>query len=209
MDLHIGTTFDTIIEAKIAIKAFVADAAESWKSTHSDKERFNIICKQSRTCSFRIRVTNSKKKGVSITHLQPHSCNPAGHHSHSRASNTNSLEYLVPHHRAIVRDNPKISAVQIQSLERLQYYNRIPYLQAYRIKEAILKEMWGDESESFALFPNYIARFKAADRANRAYISTLPNGTFEAIFFSPGGLRNAGTYIRGFTAIDGTHTKSR
>ena len=69
--------------------------------------------------------------------------------------------------------------------------------------------MWGDESESFALFPDYIARFKAADRTNRAYISTLSNGTFEAAFFCPGGLRNAGTYLRGFTAIDGTHTKSR
>jgi hypothetical protein len=116
MDLHVGTTFNTIIEAKIAIKAFIADAAESWKSTHSDKERFNIICKQQRNCTFRIRVINSKKKGISITHLQPHSCNPSGH---SRASNTNSIEYLLPHHRAAIRDNPAIAPKQIQSAERL------------------------------------------------------------------------------------------
>jgi hypothetical protein len=70
MDIHVGTTFDNIIEAKTIIKAFVADTAESWKSTHSDKERFNIVCKQQRSCAFRIRATNSKKKGVSITHLQ-------------------------------------------------------------------------------------------------------------------------------------------
>jgi hypothetical protein len=31
MDHHVGTTFDSIIEAKTAIKAFVANAAESWK----------------------------------------------------------------------------------------------------------------------------------------------------------------------------------
>ena len=37
--------------------------------------------------------------------------------------------------------------------------------------------MWGDESESFALFPDYITRFKAADSANRAYLSTIANGT--------------------------------
>jgi hypothetical protein len=67
MDLHVDTTFDNITEAKAAIKAFVADAAESWKSTHSDKERFNIVCKQQSSCTFRIRATNSKKKGVSIT----------------------------------------------------------------------------------------------------------------------------------------------
>jgi hypothetical protein len=29
MDLYVGTTFDTITEAKVAIKAFVADAAKS------------------------------------------------------------------------------------------------------------------------------------------------------------------------------------
>lgn len=206
MDLHIGTTFDTMVEAKAVIKAFIADSAESWKSTHSDRKRFNIICKQRRSCTFRIRITDSKKRGVSITHIQPHSCNPTGH---SKASNTNSLEYLLPHHRATIRDNPTISAKQIQSAERLQYFNNIPYLQAYRVKQAILIEMWGNESDSFALFPDYIARFKAADRANRAYISTLHDGTFEAIFFCPAGLRNAGTFLRGFTAIDGTHTKSR
>ena len=98
MDLQVGTTFNNISEAKLAIKTFVANAAESWKATHSDKRRFNIVCKQQCTCSFRIRAINSKKKGVSITHLQPHSCNPAGHYSHSRGLNTNSLEYLIPYY---------------------------------------------------------------------------------------------------------------
>ena len=206
MDLHVCTTFDTIIEAKIVIKAFIADAVESWKSTHSDKERFDIVCKQQRSCTFRIRATNSKKKGITITHLQPHSCNPSGH---SRASNTNSIEYLLPHHRAAIRDHPAITPKQIQSAERLQYFNNIPYLQAYRVKQAVLIEMWGNESKSFALFPDFIARFKAANRDNKAYISTRLDGIFEAGFFCPRGLQKAGAHVRGFTAIDGTHTKSR
>jgi len=45
MNLYVGTTFNTITEAKVAIKAFVADAAELWKFTHFNKEKFNIICK--------------------------------------------------------------------------------------------------------------------------------------------------------------------
>ena len=206
MDLQVGTTFNNITEAKLAIKTFVANAAESWKATHSDKKRFNIVCKQQRTCSFRIRAIDSKKKGVSITHMESHSCSSG---SHFGALNTRSLEYLIPHHQAAVRDNPKISAKQIQSSERLQYYNKIPYLQAYRVKQAILAEMWGDESESFALFPDYITRFKAADSANRAYLSTLANSTFEAAFFCPASLRKAAGNLRGFCAIDGTHTKSK
>jgi hypothetical protein len=56
MDIQVGATFDNITEAKLGIKTFVADAAESWKATLSNKKRFDIICKQQRTCSFRIRA---------------------------------------------------------------------------------------------------------------------------------------------------------
>src|ERR1700679_1045279 len=77
----------------------------------------------------------------------------------------------------------------------------------YRVKEAILQDIWGDESDSFALFPDYITRFKAADPTNFAAINES-HGVFEAVFFAPGGLRNSGQFLRPFTAIDGTHTKS-
>ena len=95
--------------------------------------------------------------------MEPHTCSPATHYS---ASNTNSLEYLIPHHRSAIIDNPKISSKQIQSNERLHFFNKIPYLQAYRVKQAILSEIWGDESDCFARFPDYISRFKAADQGN-------------------------------------------
>jgi hypothetical protein len=77
------------------------------------------------------------------------------------------------------------------------------------VKQAALTEMWGDESASFTLFPDYIACFKAVDRANRAYVSTLYNGTFKAAFFCPAGLRKAAGYLRGFVAINGTYIKSK
>ena len=95
IDLYISTTFNDIIEAKLAIKTFVVDASKSWKATYSNKKRFNIICKQHRTCDFRIRAINSKKKGVSITYIAPYSCSSR---SHFLASNTRSLEYLLPYH---------------------------------------------------------------------------------------------------------------
>lgn len=205
MSLQVGSTFPSIQAAKDAIKTVLAEAQESWKATHSDKTRFNIICKDA-TCNFRIRVTQSKRNGVCITHNTPHSCGPA---THFAATNTHSLQFLIPHHRAAVIDNPKISTKQLQSNERLQYSNQIPYLQAYRVKQAILAEMWGDESENFAKFPDYIKRFEEADPLNFAALDTTTDGQFQAAFFSPGGLRAAGPHIRPFTAVDGTHTKSR
>ena len=69
--------------------------------------------------------------------------------------------------------------------------------------------MWGDESENFAKFPDYIKRFEDADPQNFAALDTNAIGQFQAAFFSAGGLRAAGRCIRPFTAIDGTHTKSR
>ena len=132
----------------------------------------------------------------------PHSCGPA---THFTAINTHSIQYLMPHHRAAVIDSPKISAKQLQSNERLQYFNRIPYLQAYKVKQAILTEMWGDESESFAKFPACIKRFENADPRNFGAMlldnSRLP---FSAL---------VGYVQRGLVFIlllpSRTHTKSR
>ncbi len=60
MPLQVGDTFPSIQAAKDTIKTVLAEAQESWKATHSDKTRFNIICKDI-TCPFRIRVTQSKR----------------------------------------------------------------------------------------------------------------------------------------------------
>ena len=72
MPLQVGNTFPSIQAAKDAIKTVLAEAQESWKATHSDKTRSNIICKDI-TCNFRIRVIWSKRNGVCITHIIPHS----------------------------------------------------------------------------------------------------------------------------------------
>lgn len=117
-----------ITTAKLAIKAFVADNGETSRTVKSDKTRVLLACK-SNSCGFCIRAINSKKKGVLITHLEPHSCNPATHYI---APNTNALQFLIPYHQAAIIDNPNITAKQIQSNERLQYSNQIPCLQAYR-----------------------------------------------------------------------------
>jgi hypothetical protein len=98
MTLQLGDVFPDITTAKLSIKAFVADNGETSRTVKSDKTRVLLACK-SNSCGFRIRAINSKKKGVSITHLEPHSCNPATHYI---APNTNALQFLIPHHRAAI-----------------------------------------------------------------------------------------------------------
>ena len=206
--IEIGQTFSSLATAKAAIKLAISEQHESFIIDYSDKTRFRIMCpmRTQSNCEFQVRATDSKKHGVTITHAKPHTCSPA---THFQARNTHAVQFLLPHHRASVVDNPKISIKQIQSNERLQFRNTISYQQAYRVKEAVLQELWGDESECFAQFPDYIDRFKSADPQNRAYLDIGSDNRFNAAFFAPAGLRHAGRHLRGFTAIDGTHTKSR
>ena len=67
-------------------------------------------------CDFCIGVTQPKRNRVCITHNTPYSSGPA---THSTATSTHSLQFLIPHHHAAVIGNPKISAKQLQSNGRL------------------------------------------------------------------------------------------
>jgi hypothetical protein len=73
-----------------------------------------------------------------------------------------------------------------------QFRNTISYQQAYRVKEVVLQELWGDELECFAQFPDYIDRFKSADLQNRAYLDIGSDNRFNAAFFALARLRHAG-----------------
>jgi hypothetical protein len=108
--MQLGDQFDSINAARNAIKAFVLDQGESFKTVASDKHRYIIRCKD-KPCNFCIRATLHKKKGntaplASITQFKPHTCSPAVYY-HSRQSQ--SVEYLASHHRASVLDNRNIT----------------------------------------------------------------------------------------------------
>jgi hypothetical protein len=125
MQLH--DRFDSIEAAREAIRRYVLDNGESFKSGKSDKKRFYIKCKE-RGCGFGIRANKSTKGVVSITIFEPHTCSPAVHYNNRQA---HSVSYLMEHHRASIIDNRKITIAQIQSNERLQFSNKIGYMLAY------------------------------------------------------------------------------
>jgi hypothetical protein len=102
---------------------------------------------------------------------------------------------------------------QIQAMERLQFFNSITYLQAYRVRQAILQELDGNEGDCFALFPEYIRRIETSDSNNKVLLQTADEGnslyTFQAIAFAPASLIKASRCCHGFMALDATHTKSK
>ena len=104
MTLQIGDVFPDITSVKQAIKTFVTANGETSRTVKSDQIRVLLVYK-SEDCRFRIRAINSKKKGVSITHLEPYTCSLATHYI---IPNINTLSFLIPYYRATVIDNLKI-----------------------------------------------------------------------------------------------------
>lgn len=80
-----GDIFDSIHDARKAIKAYVLDRGESYKTLASDKKRYIIACKDS-ACEFRIRANQSFKQLVSISVFKPYLCTPATHYKIKQTS---------------------------------------------------------------------------------------------------------------------------
>jgi hypothetical protein len=139
-------TFASIREAREAINRHVLDDGESYRVYKSDSKRHILVCKD-KSCSFEIRVWCTKKTGVTITQMKPHTCCPTVHYKNKQAS---AIWFLKDHHRASVVDNRHITPAQIQSDKRLRFHNNISYLQAYRVKQALLVEIEGHEADCFA-----------------------------------------------------------
>jgi hypothetical protein len=110
---QLNDEFPTIETARTAIKTFILDEGESYKTIASDQKCF-IVAYKDNICKFCTCATRSTKEKGSITIFEPCSCGPATHYQ-SRQSQ--SIKYLMEHHRVSVIDNRKITAGQIQSNE--------------------------------------------------------------------------------------------
>ena len=203
--VQIGDEFSSIEEARKAIRQYTIDDGESYAFQKSDQKRFIIICK-ALDCRFRIRASKTKK-GVKITIKTPHTCTPATHYNSRPA---HSIWYLKEHHRASIVDNRDITPAQIQSDERLRFSNNISYKQAWRVKQALLKEIEGLEADCFAQFPAYLQRLVDANEGNVSQIQwDEETGAFEAVCVAPAATVSASYRLRRFFAIDACHTKSQ
>ena len=108
-------TFASITEAREAINRHVLDDGESYRVYKSDSKRHILVCKD-KSCSFEIRVWCTKKTGVTITQMKPHTCRPTVHYKNKQAL---AIWFLKDHHHTSVVDNCDITPAQIQSNERL------------------------------------------------------------------------------------------
>jgi hypothetical protein len=115
--LQIGDTFPDILAAKNAIHGFMASNAESFKTAHSDKTRVILLCKLE-GCLFRIRAFDTKKRGVTITHLVPHSCSPSTHYT-SSAALCHIFCHIIEQQLLIIQGSPQSRFSQMRGFSSL------------------------------------------------------------------------------------------
>ena len=186
--LTINDSFPTIEKARDTINRHVLDERESYKVYKSDSCRHIIICKEV-ACKFRIRASLLKKKGDVITILIPHSCSPANHYKNKQSS---AIWFLKDHHRASLVDNRALTPAQIQSNKRLRFSNTISYLQAFRLKQALLNKIKGQEADCFAQFPAYMERLETLDPDNQSGLAiNSKDNSFQAAAFAPAAMKKA------------------
>ena len=102
--MQLGDRFESLEAAREAVKAFVLDQGESYKTVSSDKTQFIIECKD-KACDFCIQATLHKKTSTalaSITVLVPYSCSPTTHY---KSKQSQSVEYLAVYYCIFVIDN--------------------------------------------------------------------------------------------------------
>jgi hypothetical protein len=102
-------TFATIAEAYDAINRHVLNNGESYRVYKTDLKRYILVCKD-KICSFAIRAWCTKKTGVTITQLKPHTCSPTVYYKNRQSL---SMWFLRDHHCASVVDNHDITPAQI------------------------------------------------------------------------------------------------
>jgi hypothetical protein len=107
MDLKLGDSFETIVQAHVAIIRWLLDYGYSYGFYKSDSKRYIVDCRDE-TCDFKIRASRTYKDlRFVVTIIVQHTCSPAIHYK-SRAKN--GIRYLVDHHRAAVIDDRNITA---------------------------------------------------------------------------------------------------
>ncbi|CAI5993235.1 unnamed protein product [Closterium sp. NIES-64] len=80
----------------------------------------------------------------------------------------------------------------------------IHYWQAWRLREYILKERYGDWKESFRQVPWLLTRFTVIDPEVQVRLDTLDR-CFHRFYVRPSAARHALNYCRPVVALDGTH----
>ncbi|CAI5960698.1 unnamed protein product [Closterium sp. NIES-65] len=140
-----------------------------------------------------------------VTSLSPPEAHICSKYKREQGANAiaNSIKVMKRQWGNLVRGAPFISAKTLQQILSSHSKFVISYKQAWRLREAIQKEMYGDWQESFRLLPELARRFEQNDPGGMFKIQTV-DGCFHRMYIQPSASRGALGFCRPVVALDGT-----
>ncbi|MCJ1343434.1 hypothetical protein MMC31_001627, partial [Peltigera leucophlebia] len=140
----VGSKWPTLEEPKKAAEEYIISRGESWKYYKADKRCWVRVCKNRTEYDFRIRFNITNAGPVELTILIPHIC-PRTTHAKSRLGHSFSFLSSNQQSHEVVEEDRHIKPKQLIIKERLDRDNKINYQQAYRLREKLRTEIFGDE----------------------------------------------------------------
>ncbi|CAI5973725.1 unnamed protein product [Closterium sp. NIES-65] len=140
-----------------------------------------------------------------VTSLSPPEAHICSKYKREQGANAiaNSIKVMKRQWGNLVRGAPFISAKTLQQILSSHSKFVISYKQAWRLREAIQKEMYGDWQESFRLLPELARRFEQNDPGGMFKIQTV-DGCFHRMYIQPSASRGALGFCRPVVPLDGT-----
>lgn len=118
------------------------------------------------------------------------------------------MKFLVANDRSrgVVADDRNIKLRQLVFEERLDRGNKINYQQAYRLRQKLQDDIFGNEVLSFSKIPALIKKMQSSAYTD---LEVDERSRFQRTWVLPKAFENAMVYLRKFVAIDGAHCTSR
>ncbi|CAI7741364.1 unnamed protein product [Closterium sp. NIES-53] len=153
-------------------------------------------------CSYTRTVHGSFWMVTSLSPPESHVCKKYKREQGANAI-ANSVKVMKRLWGNLVRGAPFILAKILQKILTSHSKFQISYKQAWRLREEIQKEMYGDWQESFRLLPALADRFREIDPDGNFLIQTV-DGCFNRMYIQPSTSRGALGFCRPVVALDGT-----
>lgn len=208
-NVAVGREFDSMEESKQFMYRWAVDNSMSFTVQRLEPTRWILVCRKPDICSFRLRLSKEKhSSSVRISKYTPHSCPSNTHHKWRKK---NSIKLLTANNLVIsaVAEDKQLKPKTIQTLERHHHGNKVSYLAGWRAKEKVLKNLYGDETESFQMIPSLLKALRGNKKnPDCHYQLQIHPGSqkFERCYIIPVATIKAFKHCRNMVTIDGTHT---
>ncbi|KAK8525082.1 hypothetical protein V6N12_029927 [Hibiscus sabdariffa] len=175
-ELWTGMQFETIDQAKLAIKLYNIRKFVHSKVTRSTSEKYVCECTQRKEqgCNWKVCISKKKRK-QNIWELSvyngPHTCCAVGQRQdHPNLDSTIISQTVQP----IVQASPKVTVSTLMAHVKLVYHYEPEYKKTWRAKDKAVKKLHGDWDASYNELPSWINIIQKYSPGTITDLETLP-----------------------------------